>query len=382
VRSYLASIISSSAVNLTWIFGAPPQPNVEHRHRSLTATPGCRAIDARPQHGSRRLSCAHGPTTGFPPPILDTQAAGMQMPIELVVLALAQDGLVTRRQVIASGITIDALRHTLGPSKRWQRVVAGIYATFTGVLQERHLVRAALLYAGEEAMVTGTVACRAYGLQYVPSASCPEILVPEHVQRAPIGIAKFRRTRYLPTPRNIRSFPCAPPERAVLDACRSLTVLRPVRALLCEVVQRGLTIPDELLGALEKGPSAGSAWPRRVLADVIAGCRSAPECETRDLVSMSTVLDEPAWNEPLPDPDGSDLRPDAHWKRARLALEVDSIEWHRFGDSVEATERRRARYAALGWTVLPVSPRRIREEPAAVLAEIEAAFLAGLARNA
>ncbi|HEY9379378.1 MAG TPA: hypothetical protein VIQ02_20050 [Jiangellaceae bacterium] len=102
----------------------------------------------------------------------------------------------------------------------------------------------------------------------------------------------------------------------------------------------------------------------------------------RDLVSTSMVLDEPAWNQPLPEPNGSDLRPDAQWKRARLALEVDSIEWHRYGDSVEATERRRARYAALGWTVLPVSPRRIREEPAAVLAEIEAAFLAGITRNA
>jgi hypothetical protein len=118
------------------------------------------------------------------------------------------------------------------------------------------------------------------------------------------------------------------------------------------------------------------------LADVVAGCRSAPECDVRDLVSMSTVLEEPAWNQPLPDPNGSDLRPDACWKRARLVLEVDSNEWHRLGDSVEVTERRRARYAALGWTVLPVSPRRIREEPAAVLAEIEAAFLAGIARNA
>jgi hypothetical protein len=320
--------------------------------------------------------------TGFTRTALRIQAAGMQMPLELVLPARAQDGLVTRRQVLAGGVTVDALRHALGPGKRWQRVVTGVYATFTGALQERHLVRAALLYAGEEAMVTGTVACRAYGLEYVPSASGLEILVPEHVQRAPIAIAKIRRTRYLPTPRNIRSFPCAPPARAVLDACRNLAFLRPVRAVLCEVVQRGLTIPDELAAALADAPSGGSALPRRALADVVAGCRSAPECETRDLVSMSMVLDEPEWNQPLPEPNASDLRPDAHWKRARLALEVESNEWHRYGDSVEATERRRARYAALGWTVLPVSPRRIREEPAAVLAEIEAAFLAGIARNA
>ncbi|MGH8825570.1 MAG: hypothetical protein ACRDVN_14015 [Jiangellaceae bacterium] len=61
-------------------------------------------------------------------------------------------------------------------------------------------------------------------------------------------------------------------------------------------------------------------------------------------------------------------------------IEVDSVEWHRFGDAPETTERRRARLAALGWTVLPVSPRRIREEPMAVLREIEAAYLAGIAR--
>ena len=51
---------------------------------------------------------------------------------------------------------------------------------------------------------------------------------------------------------------------------------------------------------------------------------------------------------------GADLHPDACLARARLVVEMNSIEWHRLGDRVEATERRRARYAALGWTVLPV----------------------------
>lgn len=120
------------------------------------------------------------------------------MPIELLILARAQDGLVTRGQVLAAGVTVDAVRHALGRGERWQRVVTGIYATFTGALHERHLVRAALLHAGPDAMVTGSVACRAYGLRYVPSATRPTILVPEHVHRAPIAIAKIRRTRHLP----------------------------------------------------------------------------------------------------------------------------------------------------------------------------------------
>src|SRR5215203_4875448 len=69
----------------------------------------------------------------------------------------------------------------------------------------------ALLYAGPEAMVTGPTACRAYGLRYVPATGGPELLVPEHVQRAPMAIATIHRTRVLPVPRDVHSFPCAPP---------------------------------------------------------------------------------------------------------------------------------------------------------------------------
>ena len=152
--------------------------------------------------------------------------------------------------------------------------------------------------------------------------------------------------------------------RAVLmacDMCRPTAdcccwYVRSVRAVLCEVVQLGLALPDELVTTLEQGHSADSALPRRALSDVLAGCRSTVECDLRDVLSVSTVLDQPVWNQPLPDAGGADLHPDACLARARLVVEVDSIEWHRLGDRVEATERRRARYAALGWTVLPVSP--------------------------
>lgn len=304
----------------------------------------------------------------------------MDLPPSLVRLAACQDGIVTRQQALQHGLTVAAVRHLLGRGGRWQRMVTGVYATFTGPLQERHLIRAGLLFAGPSAMVTGTTACRAYGLKYVPASGRPELLVPERVQRARIPIARIRRTRILPAARQVRSFPCAPPERAAVDACRDQLVLRPVRALLCEIVQRGLATPDQLVATLAGGPSAGSALPRRALEDVMAGCRSAPECELRDLLSGSHVLPEARWNHPLPDPRGAGLVPDARLDEARLVIEIDSVEWHRFGETPEMTERRRARLAALGWTVLPVSPRRIRKEPVAVLGEIEAAYLAGIAR--
>jgi hypothetical protein len=300
----------------------------------------------------------------------------MDITSELRNLARTQDGILTRRQALESGLSRAAIRHALGKNGSWQKIIPGVYATFSGPLKERHRVRAALLYAGDQAVVTGAYACRAYGLQYVPTKarSTIEILVPANIRRAPIEIADIRRVKSLPPARTLRGIRCASPERAALDACRDVKSRRDVRAVLCEVVQRQLTNSARLAEEFGNVDRRGMAHVRQSIDDVVAGCRSAPECELRDLIRTSTVLDEPVWNQPLPDDES--LVPDGYYRAVRLALEVDSAEHHRFGDGPELTEQRRARYASLGWRVLPISPRRIRQEPKAVLAEIEAAFLA------
>lgn len=292
-------------------------------------------------------------------------------------VAARQDGLVSRRQARALGISDAAIEHRTGAEGRWQRVLPGVYATFTGPLEVQHRLRAAVLYAGEPSWVTGAELCRRSGLRYVPADDgVLDVLVP--IQR---------RVRHQPTVRVHRSAatPVSPwwvdglpgdaLPSAVLIAARRSTSLREVRALLCEPVQRRLVFADQLVEALARGPSSGSALPRRAMRDITAGCRSAPECELRDLVLRSRVLPEPLWNVALPGVVGTQLVPDACWPEARLVVEIDSVEWHRFGDAPERTERRRARLAALGWRVVPVSPRRLREEPLAVLRELEAAFI-------
>lgn len=302
----------------------------------------------------------------------------MELPPQLRRLAAAQDGIITRRQALDLGMSRSAIRHALGHGQRWQRIVRGVYATFSGPLQERHVIRAALLYAGPTAVVSGSAACRAYGMRYSESG-LPLILIDEANSRAPIPIAELRRTRVPPAAVDVRSFPCASPARAAIDACHEVTDLRAARATLCEVVQRGLATPDELT-AIATQLHRYMTFVRQALTDVSAGCRSAPECELRDLIATSDILPDPAWNQPLPD--DRSLHPDGCWSEARLVIEVDSVEWHRFGDRPEQTERRRARYAALGYRVIPISPRRLREDPRSVLAEIEAAYLSGRAEVA
>lgn len=55
-----------------------------------------------------------------------------------------QDGLVTRAQVLAQGLTYETIRANIA-ARRWQRVGHGVFATFTGPLTEPARRRAAVL---------------------------------------------------------------------------------------------------------------------------------------------------------------------------------------------------------------------------------------------
>jgi very-short-patch-repair endonuclease len=343
-------------------------------------------------------------------------------------LAEVQDGLITRRQALAAAMSPAAIAHALRPGGPWQRVVRGVFATFTGPLSPLHRLRAARLYAGDAALVTGAWACWMSGLRYgPPTGDEVEMLVHRDVRLHGTGFVVVRRTVRLPEPNgwwgldeqeaglpvppHVVLDPLAPSSRpgeiltvptarAVIDTvvhteyappgwspgcrcrygCREpgthrVQALRNVRALMCEAVQRRKAGLAALQSEVDAAWRRGSALAKLALADIEAGCRSAPECELRDLVRRSRILPEPLWNRPLPGVRG--IVPDACWPERRLIVEVDSRSFHGFGDAPERTEHRRARLAMLGWVVLPVSPARLRADPAGVLTQIEAAYLAG-----
>jgi hypothetical protein len=298
-----------------------------------------------------------------------------------LVLAVAegQNGLLSRPQALAEGISDDALAHRVR-SGRWQRVLPGVYATFSGPVAEAIRERAALLYAGEGALLHEVTSCRRHGVKYLTEDDRVHVLVPHGVQKTSRDFVVVHRTHLLPARLVVGGLPCSPVARAAVDLCRGQSSMRTARAVLCDAVQRGRTTVEALAEVLEHGHSAGSALPRRAVADLMAGCRSAPECELRDLVVTSRVLPEPEWNVAVHDRRGRLLgRPDGWWREIRLALEVNSREHHLFGPDWEATMRRQSAFAADGVLVLPISPQRIRYEPEPLLSEIESAYLGRLA---
>ncbi len=282
-----------------------------------------------------------------------------------------------RDQALALGISDDAIRHRISREGRWQRVLPGLYATFRGELSAQDRCRAAVLYAGADAQLTGPTALRQFRVRYLPQDDgSVHVLVAHATSRQDCGFVAFTRTTRLPRPWWRDGLPWTPVARAAVETCRDMRELRAVRALMAEVVQRKLAGVRQLEHELAAGESAGSALPRRALEDVGRGCRSAPECELRDLLRTSRFLPEPLWNATVLDDDGRFVGvPDGWWPAIRLALEVNSREHHLYGDSWERTMDRQARFAAAGILVIPLFPGRIRRDGPALLREIESAYL-------
>ncbi len=270
------------------------------------------------------------------------------------------------------------------------RILPGVYATFSGPLNRLHRLRAATLYAGDDALVTGPWACHLQGLRYGPPVDDNVDLIVDWARgQRGHGFVRTIRTRRMPEGQRWldderltalrRSgppldevldplapkaspgvVPVVPPARAVVDAvvhwarlpaawrpscsrtggCPSCwdepghhraLAFRNIRALVCEAVQRRRTTVTDLRLEIGAAPRRGGALARLAMNDIDAGCRSAPECELRDLVRSSPLLPEPRWNQVLPGQRG--IYPDACWECTRLVVEVDSRSFHGFGDA-------------------------------------------------
>jgi very-short-patch-repair endonuclease len=289
------------------------------------------------------------------------------------------EGLITRRQAVGCGLSLEEIRHRIRPDGPWQRLLPGVYLAVTGTPTQRQTEIAALRRAGPGSALTSVAALRHHGVR-TPGSTYITVLVPAAQRRRSQGFVRIWATTRMPesvfTDGAVRFAEAA---RAVADAARELDSFREVRAVAADAVQRRRCRVDQLAGELSHAPVRRSAWLRRALAEVADGVRSAAEGDLRDLI-RGAGLPPPIFNARLYI--GPELLAvaDAWWPDAGVAVEVDSREWHLSPDDWQRTLRRSTRMSACGIIVLHVTPQRIRTEAATVAAEIRSALDAGRTR--
>jgi len=290
----------------------------------------------------------------------------------LLPAASAQLGLVTRAQAL-DALSPQQLRTQL--AGRWQRVLPGIYATFTGQLTFEQRCRAALLFCGERALLSDATALTLLRAKYLPRDDRIHVLVHQSRGVHSRDWLVVRRTHYFPRALWIAGNPCVPAERALAEfSCR----VRDERAALAVVswalTQRLVHITD-LEATFAHLPRFGRGCASNVLRQVRAGVRSVGEASFVQLSSRSRVLPEPKLNWLLQLPNGRKVSPDALYIESAIVHETNGRDPHGDEDRFESMQERADAMTAAGFAVFGNTPRQISAEGGRILRELEQAHL-------
>jgi hypothetical protein len=273
--------------------------------------------------------------------------------------ALCGAAVVRVEDLTALGLPRSTIAHRCRAGGPWRRMLPGVVKLHNAPPDRTERRQAALLYAGEGAVLTGLDALELHGMQRMPQPSGPvHVLIPGERRRAGTGLVLAERTDRLPPPPPGR-WPLAPIARAALDAARRLADRDQVRSLLAEVVQRGRCSPAELNAELANGSGRGIRLPREVLVEISDGVRSVAEANAREIARRSG-LPEPVWNATLYDRYGRFVAmPDAWFDDVGLAWQIDSLEWHLSPADYALTLERRSAMMAEGIVVLHTLPSKL-----------------------
>ena len=291
----------------------------------------------------------------------------------------SQQQVITRSQALACGIPQSTVSVWCKLGGKWQKILPGVYLAVTGTptLEQRQL--AALLYAGQNSVITGSAALRARRLR-VPATDMVDVLIPLSVKRQSLGYVRIHRTRRMPAPYRIGPFRFASPARAVADASHWLTNLGDVRALVAEAVQKQACSIAQIGTELSEGANRDSAHLRKALAAVRSGIRSEAEADFRDRILRSDLM-APQYNVFLRAADGTDIgEADAWWAEAGVSAEIDSQEYHFYRDGWLKTDAKHSRMLKYGIRPHHFAPSRITSDWPAIYEELKYSIADGRRR--
>jgi very-short-patch-repair endonuclease len=294
----------------------------------------------------------------------------------LALIGAAQRGVVRRSQLVEIGIGRGSIAHRVKIGSL-HRVLPAVYAIGHPALESSAFETAALLYCGHDVVLSHGTAAALWGL--LPDAP-PEVsvtLAGRNVGR-PTGL-RVHRVAVIDA-RDVRlrqGLPVTSPARTMIDFASEASSGAVEAALNEARVQRLVT--DESLGqAMARCPLRSGVGRLRALLTAERGpslTRSETERRLRFLVERGE-LPWPQFNVWL-----FGHLVDAVWPEAKLVVEVDGYGVHGHRRAFESDRRRDQRMAALGFVVVRVTARQLRDEPMAVLGRLAQALALARARR-
>ncbi|MBB5957383.1 hypothetical protein FHS29_003978 [Saccharothrix tamanrassetensis] len=214
-------------------------------------------------------------------PLIDTAATTTAMTSTAATTTAVIDAAAIKTAVIktadlkAAGVPRYVIDLRCRPGGPWQRILPGVLLLSAKPPTRAQRVRAALAYAGPEAVLTGIDALRELGFADLPLPPLIHVLQPATHRKTGNDRLRLERTTRLPKPVLKDGLPLAPPARAVLDAARHEPHPHRQQTMITTVLRTGGVSVTTLLRELDAGGQRGSGTPRTTLRRLARDHRAA-----------------------------------------------------------------------------------------------------------
>jgi len=283
-------------------------------------------------------------------------------------LAVRQHGVVTRRQLIRSGLTRHAIEHRI-LTGRLRRVHAGVYGV--GPILSPRIREMAAVLACEGSVVSHRSAAAMHGIVRPRGVEEPVDLT--HVRRLcrRPGIRMHRARLAGDEIARVDSVPTTVPARTLLDLSVAASA-REIERALATAEREFPDVRSELSALVERyARMAGARLLRELLGRSAAASFTRSEAEERLLELIRAGG--------LPDPETNVIvlgyEIDCYWRRARLVVEVDGYEFHRSARAFIGDRKRDSALVAAGIRVLRLSWQQIVNERERTLVQLAQALV-------
>ena len=278
-------------------------------------------------------------------------------------LATRQHAVVSRRQLLALGLSGDGIAHRVRTG-RLHPLFPGVYVVGHRLLL-RHTPHMAAVLACEGALLSHRSAAAVHGLLPTPAGPVDVMVVRGGGHR--VGGIRVHVTRSVHRTEIVveQGIPCTSPARTLVDLAAVLDRRRLRRAL-----ERSIEL--RILDGRAMDAALGRANGRRgtgVLRALLAGLQGEPAPVKNELERLFLELVREAGLQlPVVNAYVGPYEVDFHWPAARLIVETDGRETHDTPHQFEEDRRRDLELALAGWRVVRISWRQVTREPEAVVA--------------
>jgi hypothetical protein len=282
-------------------------------------------------------------------------------------IAARQHGLITRAQAIKIGLSRRAIEHRLA-IRRWLAMRPGVYLLAGVPRSWEQAALAACLAAGPGTLLSGPTGVRLWGLRQNGLPRDRIHVLSAADRRVRLAGVTAHRSMFLPAcdVARHRFVPVTSVARTIVDASAHLTP-RLAGLLLDDADRRGLVSLEAVRACAARlvGPGRRQLGPiRQVLVRRLPGWD--PGDSDLEVVALTLIRRAGL---PLPAQqhgvrlDGIRWEIDLAYPEHRIAIELDSWEFHRMRSDLDRDARKRALLAANRWRVLPFTSETIEDLP-------------------